>query len=239
MTNTPTPSLSGTFLTRPEGGQEWGADVGAPGLLGAPIYSPFSGTVSIDPNSNGSQGWSPGRVLINVAPSEGGGIFGVGHINPTVKSGDTVTIGEQIGTVGDSSRFGGTPESNAHIEAMYSTAGNNFAGFTAGGSNKASLDTALGLAAYQGTGGVADINAPGGSSSGASDNSTSSNLSNSNTSSSSSPSLFDPSTWGSALKTPALYVGFFLLGVVIIGAGLLSTSGGKTAAKTGAKLAIA
>lgn len=234
----PTPSVSGTFINRPENGQEWGADVGAQGLLGTPIYSPFAGTVNIDTSSTASKGWSPGRVLINVAPSEGGGVFGVGHINPTVKTGDVVSIGQQIGTVGDSSRFGGTPQSNAHIETMYSQSGTSMADFTSGGSNKANLDIALGMAAYQGTGGVGSLGgAQNNSSSGTDVNSTPSGSTTSPSSTSS--SLFDPSTWGNALKTPALYVGFFLLGLVIIGAGLLSTSAGKTAAKTGAKAAIA
>ena len=68
-----TPSVSGTFLSRPEGGMEYGVDYGASGLLGAPVYAPLSGTVV---GYQTQQGWAPGRLLISTAQ----GLLGIGHI---------------------------------------------------------------------------------------------------------------------------------------------------------------
>lgn len=143
----PTPTVGGDFLTRPEGGMEYGADVGASGLLGAPVVSPLAGRIL---GYFKGQGWSPGRLLIDTPQ----GVFGLGHIDPMtgLTVGQSIAAGQQVGTIGDSSAYGGTPQSNAHIEAMFApgvhtAAAATYGAFTGGGQPQASTDAALGLAA--------------------------------------------------------------------------------------------
>src|ERR1700752_2752696 len=103
-----TPSVSGTFISRPEQGMEYGVDYGASGLLGAPVYAPLSGTVV---GYQTQQGWAPGRLLISTSQ----GLRGIGHTLSNLVPGQVITAGQQVGTIGDSSVYGGTPESNAHV----------------------------------------------------------------------------------------------------------------------------
>lgn len=138
------PTVGGTFLSRPEGGMEYGVDYGAPGLLGAPVFAPLSGTVV---GYQTQQGWAPGRLLISTAQ----GLLGIGHIVSGLVPGQTVTAGQQVGTIGDSSVYGGTPESNAHVEVMLSPSGQDtFAGFTGGGAVTVAQDEALAAATLGG-----------------------------------------------------------------------------------------
>lgn len=148
------PTVSGTFLTRPEGGMEYGADYGAPGLLGAPVVAPLSGRILAYLTG---QGWTPGRLLIDTP----GGVLGVGHINPAagLAPGQVVTAGQVIGSVGDSSAYGGTAQSNAHIETMFapgvhSIPAATYSAFTGGGQAQADADIALARAALTPTPGT-------------------------------------------------------------------------------------
>ncbi len=136
----PTPTVSGTFISNPEGGMEYGVDYGAPGLLHAPVFSPLSGTVV---GYSTQQGWNPGRLLISTSQ----GLLGIGHIVSGLVPGQIITAGQQVGTIGDSSAYGGTPESTAHVEVMLSPSGiNTYRGFTGGGAATVAQDTSL--AAY-------------------------------------------------------------------------------------------
>ncbi len=123
---------------------EYGVDYGAPGLLGAPVFSPLAGTVV---GYQTQSGWAPGRLLISTSQ----GLLGIGHIVSGLVPGQVITAGSQVGTVGDSSVYGGTPESNAHVEVMLSPSGvNSFAAFTAGGVAQVAQDTSLAAAALGG-----------------------------------------------------------------------------------------
>ncbi len=140
-----TPSFSGNFLTVPEGGAEYGVDYGAPGLLGAPVVSPVAGTVlGYQPSSGGSPGWDPGRLLIQAVD---GTIVGIGHITSTLRPGTMLQAGQSVGTVGNSSFYGGTAESNAHIEVM---SGTSTSTFKSGGQAKVLADEVLATAALGG-----------------------------------------------------------------------------------------
>ncbi len=139
------PTFSGNFITAPEGGAEYGVDYGAPGLLGAPVVSPVAGTVlGYQPSSGGSPGWDPGRLLIQAVD---GTIVGIGHITSTLKPGTVLQAGQSVGSVGDSSFYGGTAESNAHIEVM---SGTSTSTFKSGGQAKVLVDQALAAAALGG-----------------------------------------------------------------------------------------
>lgn len=151
------PTVSGDFLTRPEGGMEYGADVGAPGLLNAPVQTPLAGRIL---GYLTGQGWAPGRLLIDTPQ----GVLGLGHINPAagLAPGTVVAAGQVVGAIGDSSAYGGTAQSNAHIEAMFAPgvhtiAGATYGAFTGGGQPLAATDAALGLSALGGAGQSASL----------------------------------------------------------------------------------
>lgn len=155
MATTITPTVGGTFLTRSEGGMEYGVDYGASGLLGAPVYSPLSGTVV---GYETQSGWAPGRLLISTAQ----GLLGIGHIASGLLPGQAVTAGQQVGTIGDSSVYGGTPESNAHVEVMLSpSGGTSFADFTAAGQGAAAQATRVGQDTSLAAAALGGLTAPG------------------------------------------------------------------------------
>lgn len=144
-----TPTISGTFLSNPEGGAEYGVDYGAPGLLGAPVFSPVAGRViGYTPSSGGSPGWDPGRLLIQAVD---GTVVGIGHITSSLAPGTMLMAGQQVGTIGNSSFYSGTPESNAHVEVM---SGTSTSTFKSGGQAKVLADEALAALALGGQSGT-------------------------------------------------------------------------------------